>query len=205
MGFSKKIMEYKLFEKFNKNKKISFSTIRFGNVSFSNGSVLKLIFDRIGQKRSFGIPVNIDRYFLTHLEASFLCLHALLNRNNRRILVPKLKKINVQKNIYKLLIQILNINKIKFKLKKNKLITKHFYVKLIRNSIIGQKSNETFVGKKEKLIEIKNDKYLSQIKHSQAFDFNKMLKRILIERSSKKIRQKKFLPKYSGKYLSENL
>ena len=39
---------------------------------------------------------------------------------------------------------------------------------------------------KEKLIEIKNDKYLSQIKHSQAFDFNKMLKRILIERSSKK-------------------
>ena len=64
-------MEQKLAQG-KKRSSLFVSTARFANVSFSNGSILKNIVDKINEKKIFGIPRNIKRYFITHEEA---CLY----------------------------------------------------------------------------------------------------------------------------------
>ena len=86
LGISKKLMEVNLSS--YKNKDIFVSTVRFANVAFSNGSVLKYAVDSIEKKKDFGLPINVKRFFITHNEASSLCFKALLDRNNKKILVP---------------------------------------------------------------------------------------------------------------------
>ena len=92
LGISKYLMEMKL-NRFA-NKKVIISSVRFANVAFSNGSILKYVTDRIIQKRNFGIPDKVRRYFITHEEASSLCFKSLLKRNNRKITVPNPKILN---------------------------------------------------------------------------------------------------------------
>jgi len=86
LGISKKLMEMNL-SRFNQ-RKIFISSVRFANVAFSNGSILKYIVDRLMQKKSFGLPENVKRFFLTHKESSNLCFKSLLARNNRKIIIP---------------------------------------------------------------------------------------------------------------------
>ena len=62
LGVSKKIMEEKLYEIKRRNTKLFVSSARFANVSFSNGSILKLIVDNLRLKKDFGIPLNINRF-----------------------------------------------------------------------------------------------------------------------------------------------
>ena len=92
LGISKNLMEMNL-NRFA-NKKIFASSVRFANVAYSNGSILKYIVNRIMQKKNFGIPNGIKRFFITHSEASNLCFKALLTRNNKKIIIPNPKILN---------------------------------------------------------------------------------------------------------------
>ena len=82
LGISKFLMEQKLAKIKLLKKKVFVSTARFANVSFSNGSILKNIIDKIKKKKTFGIPNKIKRYYITHEEACSLCFKALLSKNN---------------------------------------------------------------------------------------------------------------------------
>ena len=88
MGLSKKIMEQKLFFLKKKHKNKFVSSVRFANVSFSNGSILKSILQKTMDNEIFGIPNNIKRYFISHEEAANLCLKSLLNEANGSIVIP---------------------------------------------------------------------------------------------------------------------
>ncbi|MDB3873561.1 polysaccharide biosynthesis protein, partial [Pelagibacteraceae bacterium] len=88
LGVSKKLMENTLYEISKKNKKIFVSSVRFTNVSFSNGSILKYVFEKLIQNQKVGVPENIKRYFITHSEAISLCLKAILKENKNFIILP---------------------------------------------------------------------------------------------------------------------
>ena len=51
LGVSKKIMEEQLFKIKKRNPKLFVSSTRFANVSFSNGSILKLVLDNLISKK----------------------------------------------------------------------------------------------------------------------------------------------------------
>ncbi|WP_440613434.1 polysaccharide biosynthesis protein [Candidatus Pelagibacter sp. HIMB1748] len=143
MGVSKKIMEQKLFIKKRSIRNVFFSTVRFANVSFSNGSILKMIDDKIKLNKNFGIPLNIKRFFITHNEAVSLCLKSLTKDADGMIVIPNGKILGRQLSIKELLIKILNYYKIKNKSYKNYILTKKFKIKLLKSKITGQKNEET--------------------------------------------------------------
>ena len=155
LGISKYLMELNL-GKF-KNKNIFVSSVRFANVAFSNGSILKYVVDRLVQKQNFGVPENIKRFFITHSEASNLCFKSLLKRNNKKIVIPNSKTLNKDYLITDL---VKKINK-KFNYstkfyKKNKFTNNYkkkiCYVLLTAISD-GQKSFEEFVSTKENILD----------------------------------------------------
>jgi FlaA1/EpsC-like NDP-sugar epimerase len=150
LGISKNLMEMNL-NKFNR-KKIFISSARFANVAFSNGSILKYIVDRTMQKKPFGVPEKIKRFFLTHKEASNLCFKSLLKRNNRKIIIPNPKVLNkdflisdLAKKIVKKFNYIPRFYK-KGKIKNN--YKKNCYIKLTPISD-GQKFYEELFSKSE--------------------------------------------------------
>ena len=110
LGISKTIMEKKLSKFKNNNKKVFVSSVRFANVSFSNGSILKYVLDRMNHKKFFGVPRTIRRYFITHDEASSLCLKSLLKRNDEMILTPNDSYLKKDYLITDLVSKILRIN-----------------------------------------------------------------------------------------------
>lgn len=164
LGISKKIMELKLGETMRKNKKIFVSSARFANVSFSNGSILKLIVDKIAFKKSFGIPINISRFFITHDESISICLKSLLPENNGFIITPDPLILGRQLSIEKLLYKILKALKIKYKKNKKYLkLSNSSKVFLINKNISGQKPKEEFFNKNESIKKISNDKTILKI------------------------------------------
>jgi FlaA1/EpsC-like NDP-sugar epimerase len=203
MGLTKKIMEHILLKKSLMNKSVDFSTIRFGNVSFSNGSILKLIIDRINQKKSFGIPINIKRYFITHQESTSLCLRALLKKNSNKVLIPKANKIGKQKDIYELLLKILKIFNIKIKTKANVIKSKYFNVQLVKSKIRGQKNYEKFVGNKEIIVNLENDHILDCLEPQKKFNYSKVLEILKNSKSIDVIIKKTLNTNKLGKKISQ--
>jgi FlaA1/EpsC-like NDP-sugar epimerase len=146
LGATKKLMEYRLKEFKKLNKNVQISSVRFANVSFSNGSILKNVIDKIENKQPLGIPRNIKRFFITHQEAVNLCLKSLLGKCDNKILVPKIEKLNKQIYIEDLVRKILTINKLKItQLKKKHLKKNLFFVKFSKNLFTGQKNEEEMI------------------------------------------------------------
>ena len=187
LGISKRIMELNLMKIKKEKPSLFVSTTRFANVSFSNGSILKLIVDRLAYKKNFGIPKNISRYFITHEEAVSLCLKSLLKENDGHIIIPNQKILGEQLSIEKLLCKILKFLRIRF-LKKNGLIktSNSCNISLKLNKIIGQKQNEELSFNGEVLSEMNMDKSVFKIK----LDINKFSK---IDKDLKKINKNNFL------------
>jgi len=164
LGISKKIMEYKLGETKSKNKKIFVSSARFANVSFSNGSILKLIVDKVVYKKSFGIPENISRFFITHDESVSICYKSLLPQNNGFIITPNPVILGEQFSIKKLFFKILRVLNIKYKkYKKYFKLSNSSKVFLINKDIIGQKSQEEFFSENENFKKVADDKTVLKI------------------------------------------
>ncbi len=153
LGVSKTIMEINL-GKF-KNEDIFVSSVRFANVAFSNGSILKYVVDRLMQRKNFGVPKNIKRFFITHSEASNLCFKSLLKRNNKKIVIPSSKILNKDYLITNLVEKITRKFNFIPKFSKVKNIKKNYSSRicliLLTSISDGQKSFEEFITKKENI------------------------------------------------------
>jgi len=184
LGISKALMERQLSKFKKENKMLFVSSVRFANVGFSNGSVLKYVVDRVNKKKLFGIPKTIRRYFITHEEAGSLCLKSLLKRNDNMILLPKhdyLKKEYLIKDIVTKILKLNNYNPdYKDKIKdKNIKINKNYPILLTSPNTNGQKYYEEFYDNSEKLFNDKEDETISKINLPTSNNINKILNNIL--------------------------
>jgi FlaA1/EpsC-like NDP-sugar epimerase len=89
MGATKIFMERILLAY---SDRIPFSTARFANVAFSDGSLLYGFFQRLSKRQPFSAPYDVKRYFISHEEAGQLCLLSCFLGENRDIYFPKLDK-----------------------------------------------------------------------------------------------------------------
>tara|TARA_B110000879_G_scaffold211901_1_gene306063 strand:+ start:3913 stop:5103 length:1191 start_codon:yes stop_codon:yes gene_type:complete len=89
MGASKRIMEMFLMRH---SDDIPFSTARFANVAFSDGSLLHGFNQRILKRQPIVAPKDIRRYFITPQESGELCLMSCIFGDNRDIFFPKLSE-----------------------------------------------------------------------------------------------------------------
>lgn len=179
LGISKNVMENRLGEFKFYNKKIFVSSVRFANVSFSNGSILKYVDDRVRSNKVFGIPKNIKRYFITHEEAGTLCFKALTEKIDGHILIPSLEKLGRLKNIKAISEKILSYYNYKpcyvtnQKLRKNQI-----RVYLNNKQTHGQKDYEEFVGKNEKTVNLNNVDNYQIIKLKRKFSTENFCKKV---------------------------
>ncbi len=155
LGLSKHLMEMYLSK--YKNKDIFVSSVRFANVAFSNGSILKYVVDRLIQKKEFGAPEFIKRYFITHSEASNLCFKSLLERNNKKIVIPNPKLLDKDISITELVEKITRQFGFLPKFYKKKTIVNNYKNKncyiLLTSVSDGQKSFEEFFSSEENILE----------------------------------------------------
>lgn len=166
MGCTKKIMENNLCILKKKNKRLKISTVRFANVSFSNGSLLQNIFNRINNKELFGIPLNVKRFFITHKEATNLCFKALLKESDNHIVIPTYKSLGNSIELKEITKKIVLLMKKKpvfsFKIKP---VKKNQQLIIVNsNPIMGQKNDEILHEPSEKLLKYKKDADLRKIK-----------------------------------------
>ena len=202
LGITKHMMELNL-NKFSKNKNLFVSSARFANVSFSNGSILKYVVDRILSKKPFGIPNKIRRFFITHEEASSLCFKALLKNNNNRIVVPNPKHLNKDfliKDLVSKITKYYGYNaKYNKKYFKNVINNKNYNILLTRPNNHGQKLSEELLSKNERIYQFNDDSYISTDLPNFEVDLGN---KILLARSIFKI--KKIFKKNFNNYTFSN-
>ena len=84
MGASKRIMELVI----GCSSNIDVTSARFGNVAFSNGSLLHGMTNRFNLKQPFVAPKDIKRFFLTPVEAARLSILATFISEPGNIYIP---------------------------------------------------------------------------------------------------------------------
>ncbi len=189
LGISKFLMEKRLSNFAKKNKSIFVSTVRFANVSFSEGSYLKYAKERIENKVSFGLPLNIKRFFITHDEAISLCLKSILRKNKNKILMPS-DKITVKEYSLKYIIEkILKLYgyKIKYTKKLSKVKNSQFPVVISKKNLEGQKNYEEFYEKKKDRVIYDEDKQTMKIDLKSNQDILKLIKEIQFKKNKNEI------------------
>ena len=88
MGASKAFME-RIF--LSRADEISFTSARFANVAFSDGSLLHSFRHRLEKGQPLSAPSDVLRYFITHEEAGQLCLLSCFTGNNREVFFPQFR------------------------------------------------------------------------------------------------------------------
>ena len=87
MGATKRLME---LIHLSQADRLPFSSARFANVAFSDGSLLDGWRFRLAKRQPIASPSDIRRYFFSHEEAGQLCLLAAFLGGNREIFFPRL-------------------------------------------------------------------------------------------------------------------
>ena len=87
MGASKAFMERVFMER---SEVVPFSSARFANVAFSDGSLPHGFRYRIEKGQPLTAPSDVRRYFISHREAGELCLFSCFAGGNREIYVPRM-------------------------------------------------------------------------------------------------------------------
>jgi len=87
MGASKLLMEH--FLRISDNK-VTFSSARFANVAFSDGSLLHGFRQRIAKRQPISAPTDISRYFVNSHEAGRLCLLSCFLGDHKNIFFPNI-------------------------------------------------------------------------------------------------------------------
>lgn len=87
MGASKMIMEEMLC-----CQRRRFSTARFANVAFSDGSLPHGFLQRIEKRQPISAPSDVKRYFMSHQEAGQICLLSCMLGENADVYFPKLEE-----------------------------------------------------------------------------------------------------------------
>ena len=183
LGITKSLMEANL-NNFKKKNNLFVSSVRFANVSFSNGSVLKYVVDRLICKQPFGIPSSIKRFFITHQEASSLCLKSILNTNDGKVVLPNYQVLKKDFLISEIVSKIMNHFSYKEKFvkklnKKNYIKGKQYNIQLTSPRNHGQKKYEEFYSKEEIIIKNKIDTTIFQVQLPEIKKINEILTRIL--------------------------
>ncbi|HEY3862247.1 MAG TPA: polysaccharide biosynthesis protein [Verrucomicrobiae bacterium] len=88
MGASKTFMERVCLDRADA---IPFSSARFANVAFSEGSLLQSFSERIARRQPLAAPNDVRRYFISGEEAAQLCLLACFLGGNGEIFIPSLQ------------------------------------------------------------------------------------------------------------------
>jgi FlaA1/EpsC-like NDP-sugar epimerase len=190
LGLSKKLMEHTLYEIKKKNQKKKICSVRFTNVSFSKGSILKSIYDKCITGGTFGIPSNVKRHFITHNEAASLCFKSVLKECENSIILPNPDKIGDAKSILVLCKKILKKFNINFKRKSSGYYSKGLKVKFVKALTYGQKdvedlkvNDEIYSNLKDDMLiktsfkKLKNyDLVVKKIKDKKFFNTNKLIK-----------------------------
>jgi UDP-N-acetylglucosamine 4,6-dehydratase len=202
LGISKYFMEEKLANFAKKNKSVSVSTVRFANVCFSEGSYLKYAKERIEKKISFGLPLNIKRYFITHNESISLCFKSILKKNKNKIIMPSDKIMNKEYKLSFIIKKLLNLYGYKIKYSNKILSIKKniFPVVVSRKGLEGQKDYEEFYDKNLNKVIYDKDKQTMKIDLINNINVDSMTKKLpqlkskneIIKLIQKKI--KKFKP-----------
>jgi FlaA1/EpsC-like NDP-sugar epimerase len=159
MGASKRIMEMILGEF---SSEINTSSARFGNVAFSNGSLLHGMLNRFNNKQPFVAPKDIKRYFLTSTEAAKLSVLSTFMANNGELYIPKIELKKIEQSFPKIAENFLKHNGYEMYIcssedearnKIEKLIKeKKWPCYLFNTDTDGEKLEEIFIGKDEKII-----------------------------------------------------
>jgi len=180
LGVSKYFMEEKISKFSKQNRSVFLSTVRFANVCFSEGSYLKYVKERIEKKISFGLPMKIRRYFITHEEAISLCFKAILKKNKNKILMPSDRILNKEYSLSSLVKKLLNLYGYKIKYSKKFLSVKKtsFPVVAIDNNLEGQKNYEEFYNRGVDQVTYDNDNQTMKIDLVNRMDVNLINKKI---------------------------
>ena len=198
MGLTKKIMENNLSIIKKKYPKKFVSSVRFANVCFSNGSLLKSIYEKTKDKIPFGVPSNVERYFIKQKEAANLCMKALLKKCDGKILVPSYRSVGKAYNLKQIakliVIQLgkkpLFVSKLSKNRKNKQLIVLH------KKKIMGQKLIEKMYEKNEVVKNFDSDKSLLLSPLKETIKTKSINKRILNSKNIYELR--KILKKISN-------
>lgn len=104
MGASKMIMEKVLLAN---SERHPFSTARFANVAFSDGSLPFGFLQRICKRQPLTAPNDVKRYFISHQEAGELCVISCMLGENRDVFFPKLAGNEDEKTFSQIAIDLL--------------------------------------------------------------------------------------------------
>jgi len=211
LGISKYFMEEKLSDFAKKNKSVFVSSVRFANVSFSEGSYLKYAKERIEKKISFGLPLKIKRYFITHEEAISLCFKSILKKNKNKIIMPS-DKIKIDEYKLSFLIKkLLQLYGYKIKYLKKVMAVKRnlFPVVVYEKNLEGQKNYEEFYDKNKNYVEYDRDCQTMKINLTNKYKVNTIIQKLLKLKSKQEIirliqkKDRNFKPKKNTIKVSE--
>jgi FlaA1/EpsC-like NDP-sugar epimerase len=87
MGATKMVMERALLARSDVQP---FSTARFANVAFSDGSLPFGFLQRLNKRQAISAPKDVRRYFISHQEAGELCVLSFALSHNREVFFPNL-------------------------------------------------------------------------------------------------------------------
>jgi FlaA1/EpsC-like NDP-sugar epimerase len=104
MGASKMVMEKVLLAQAEEQP---FSTARFANVAFSDGSLPYGFLQRISKQQPLSAPNDVKRYFISHQEAGELCVLSCILGENRDVFFPKLSIDKDEKTFSQIAVQLL--------------------------------------------------------------------------------------------------
>ena len=88
MGATKMVMERVLLSHADVQH---YSSARFANVAFSNGSLPFGLLQRLQKRQPLAAPKDVRRYFISHEEAGHLCLLSSILGENGDVFFPKLE------------------------------------------------------------------------------------------------------------------
>ncbi len=220
MGATKALMEMvlKYYSKY-----LNTSSARFGNVAFSEGSILDNTKKRLEYKQPIVSPLDIKRYFITPNEAARISILAALFISKGNTFIPILNKKSFLKSFLVIIRKYVDCKGYKLKIITNEKEARNnvnYFIKkkqwpcfVFNTNTSGEKKEEIFIGNNEKIIKTKF-KQLDMIKIN-TFNEKDLTKLFLNLKNLKKKQSweiedikiifEKFLPNFKHYDLGKNL
>jgi FlaA1/EpsC-like NDP-sugar epimerase len=85
-----------------------FSTARFANVAFSDGSLPYGFLQRIISQQPLSAPEDVKRYFISHQEAGELCILSAMTGENGDTFFPKMSVVKDEKTFSNIAVELLS-------------------------------------------------------------------------------------------------
>ena len=183
MGASKMAMELML-----QHQPRVYSTARFANVAFSDGSLPHGFLQRLEKQQPISAPKDVRRYFISHEEAGQICLLSCILGENRDVYFPRLEQGRHEKRFSEIAVALLEklgyepvvcSSEQEARQRASELISqKRWPCWFFQSSTTGEKPFEEFHTSEEK-IDLATYKHIGVIKRSEPDDDPQALRRFL--------------------------